>query len=232
MSLSTADRGSDWEASVLYRALSWLVTILVPVALVLTAVRLLLTPAFVQLEYRTPDFPDDPYGFSREERLYWSEIARVYLLNDAGIAYLGDLRFEDGAPVYNERELGHMLDVKNVLGQALIVWTASLAGLLVFGIWAWQGGWWGGYRRGLSRGGWWTVAFVAVVIPAVLIGFGVFFVAFHEVFFDPGTWVFNYSDTLIRLFPERFWRDAFLAIAFISLVGGLALGLGLRERKE
>jgi len=58
----------------------------------------------------------------------------------------------------------------------------------------------------------------------------VFFVAFHEVFFDPGTWVFRYSDTLIRLFPERFWRDAFLAIAALSLVGGLAVALGLRQK--
>ena len=30
------------------------------------------------------------------------------------------------------------------------------------------------------------------------------FVAFHEVFFAPGSWTFNYTDTLIRLFPEKF----------------------------
>jgi hypothetical protein len=27
---------------------------------------------------------------------------------------------------------------------------------------------------------------------------------FHQIFFSAGTWMFLYSDTLIRLFPERF----------------------------
>jgi integral membrane protein (TIGR01906 family) len=222
---------------ILYQILSWVVTVLTPVAVVLTTVRLLITPAFIQIEYRTPGFPPDPYGFTMEDRLYWAEIDRQYLLNDAGIEFLADLRFADGAPVYNERELGHMVDVKAVLGQALVVWVASLLALVVLGVWAWFGGWrrheWRRlYRRGLARGGWWTVVFVAVIIPLVLVAFGAFFVAFHEIFFDPGTWIFFYSDTLIRLFPERFWRDTFLALALLSLAGGLALGLGLRERQS
>jgi integral membrane protein (TIGR01906 family) len=82
------------------------------------------------------------------------------------------------------------------------------------------------------RGGWLTVVLVGVIVSAVVIGFGVFFVFFHEVFFDPGTWIFRYSDTLIRLFPERFWRDAFLAIGGLSLAGGLILALGLRPKPE
>jgi integral membrane protein (TIGR01906 family) len=63
----------------------------------------------------------------------------------------------------------------------------------------------------------------------VLIAFSVFFVYFHEVFFDTGTWVFRFSDTLIRLFPERFWRDTFIAIGLLSLAGGLGLGLSFRR---
>jgi integral membrane protein (TIGR01906 family) len=213
-----------------YQILSWLVTILVTIALVLSAVRLLMTSAFVQLEYRTPNFPRDPYGFSRDERLYWSQIALDYLLNDEGIDFLADLRFPDGSPVYNERELVHMVDVKNVVQAALNVWYISVAGLLILGLWAWRGGWWDEYRQGLARGGWFTIFTIGAVILFVLVGFGIFFVFFHDVFFDPGTWVFHYSDTLIRLFPERFWRDAFLAIGSISILGGLALALGLRKK--
>jgi hypothetical protein len=40
--------------------------------------------------------------------------------------------------------------------------------------------------------------------------------------------MFLFSDTLIRLFPIRFWQDAFLLAAVIALGGGIALGLGLR----
>jgi hypothetical protein len=79
--------------------LSWLVAVLVPIALLLLGMRLLLTPTFVDLEYRMPGFPTDPYGFSQADRLHWSKIALQYLLNDADISYLGDLRFANGSPV-------------------------------------------------------------------------------------------------------------------------------------
>jgi hypothetical protein len=42
--------------------------------------------------------------------------------------------------------------------------------------------------------------------------------------------LFLFSDTLIRLFPLRFWQDAFLLAALIALGGGIALGLGLRTK--
>ena len=212
--------------------LSWVVAILVPVVLILTSVRLLLTPVFVQLEYRTPNFPPDPYGFTREDRLFWSMIALDYLLNDEGISFLEDLQFEDGVPVYDARELKHMVDVKNVVQSALIAWYISLGGLALLGIWAYWGGWWDGYKTGLRKGGWITVGLIGVAMAAVLIAFSVFFVFFHQVFFDPGTWVFRFSDTLIRLFPQRFWRDTFIALGLLSLAGGLALGLGFRERQS
>jgi len=205
------------------RFLGWIVSVLVPLALVLAGVRLLLTPIFVNFEYRTPNFPADPYGFTQEERIDWSQIALDYLLNDEGISFLADLRFENDQPVYNQRELEHMVDVKNVVRAALYTWYGSLAGLAALGLWAWQAGGWEQYREGLARGGWATVYLVGAVILFVLVGFGIFFVAFHEVFFDPGTWTFAYSDTLIRLFPERFWRDTFLTLSAVAGGGGLAL---------
>jgi integral membrane protein (TIGR01906 family) len=222
----SSDRG------ILAAILFTIVAILAILAIVLTAVRILLTPAFVQFEYRTPNFPADPYGFTRTDRLYWSQIALNYLLNDAGIGYLGDLRFQDGSPVYNNRELGHMVDVKNVVQVTLKLWYFSLAGLLVLGGWAWIGGWWRTFRRGLWRGGWLTIILVGLIIFLVLLSFGAFFVGFHEVFFDPGTWTFLFSDTLIRLFPERFWRDAFLTVGILSVLGGLTLALLFRPARN
>jgi integral membrane protein (TIGR01906 family) len=123
-----------------------------------------------------------------------------------------------------------MIDVKLVVQAAMNFWYVSLAGLLFLLLWALRGGWTDTFLQGLARGGWLTIFAVGAVILFVLIGFGFFFVFFHDVFFDPGTWMFEYSDTLIRLFPERFWRDAFLAIGMISVLGGLGLALGLRRR--
>jgi uncharacterized membrane protein len=48
---------------------------------------------------------------------------------------------------------------------------------------------------------------------------------FHRFLFVPGSWLFSYSDTLIRLFPVKFWFDATLTISSLSFVGGLLLVL-------
>ena len=153
------------------------------------------------------------------------------MLNSEDISYLEDLVFEDGTPQYNERELRHMLDVKRAVGVTQWVRYLSYAVLLALWFWAWRASWMDEYRAGLARGGWLTVGLIAVLLFFVLISFGVFFVAFHNVFFESGTWVFNFSDTLIRLFPQRFWRDIFIYVGVMSMAGGLALGLGFGRKK-
>ena len=71
------------------------ITLLTPILLVLGAVRMMLTPLFIQTEYKLPNFPADKYGFSLEERLYWSEITRVYLIRDVPPDYLSEFYLEE-----------------------------------------------------------------------------------------------------------------------------------------
>jgi len=216
---------------------SWLVAFLVPLALIGIGLRILLSPIFLEVEYNMPYFPADEYGFTKEDRLKWAPFALDYLVNSADISYLGDLKFDDGTPLYNERELSHMDDVKRVTQGALRVWYLSLVLLALLGIWAWLGGWWQAYRLGLMRGGWLMVGLAVTVGLIVVVGilinpdiFFRFFAAFHGLFFEGDSWLFLYSDTLIRLFPIRFWQDAILLAAVIPLGGGIALGLGLRTK--
>jgi integral membrane protein (TIGR01906 family) len=216
--------------------LSWFVAILVPIALIGLGLRVLLTPLFLQIEYNMPYFPPDEYGFTKEDRLKWAPYALDYLVNSADISYLGDLKFDDGTPLFNERELSHMEDVKGVTRGALNVWYISLALLTLLGIWSWRGGWPQAYRLGLMRGGWLMVGLAGAIGLIVVVGilinpnvFWNFFAGFHSLFFEGDSWLFLYSDTLIRLFPIRFWQDAFLWAAVIALGGGFALGLGLRR---
>ena len=219
-----------------FTLLSWLVSILVPIALIGLGLRALLTPVFLQVEYNMPYFPPDEYGFMKDDRLKWAPYALDYLVNSEDISYLGDLKFEDGTPLYNERELSHMDDVKRVAQGALRVWYLSLVLLALLGVWAWFGGWWPDYRLGLMRGGWLMVGLAAAIGLIVVVGIALnpnvfwnFFAGFHSLFFEGDSWLFLYSDTLIRLFPIRFWQDAFLLAAVIALGGGLALGLGLKS---
>ena len=218
--------------------LSWLVAILVPFALIGLGMRALLTPTFLKIEYNMPYFPEDQYGFTKEDRLHWAPYALEYLINSADISYLGDLTFDDGSPLYNERELSHMKDVKGVTKGALNVWYISLALLIILGGWSWREGWMQTYHQGLMRGGWLMVGLAGAIGLIVLVGLAIdpnvfwnFFVGFHSLFFEGDSWLFLYSDTLIRLFPIRFWQDAFLFAAVIALGSGIGLGLGLRIRK-
>jgi len=216
--------------------LSWLVAILVPLALIGLGLRVLLTTLFIQVEYNMPYFPPDEYGFTKEDRLKWAPYAVDYLVNSADISYLGDLQFDDETPLYNERELSHMADVKRVTKGALNVWYIALASLVMLGIWSWREGWMQTYRQGLMRGGWLMVGLAAAIGLVVVVGilidpniFWNFFAGFHALFFEGDSWLFLYSDTLIRLFPIRFWQDAFLYAAIIALGGALGLAVGLKR---
>ena len=192
--------------------------VLIPVILVLTSVRMLMTDAFVRFNYAIPGFPEDRYGFTQEDRLHHAPIALEYLRNDAGIEFLGDQRFEDGSLVYNARELGHMKDVKNVTRAALNVWRIGLLAAVVLSVVLWRVAssqtlwetWQGGAKL--------TAIIMLVLLVGLIAAFSVLFVFFHQVFFDPDTWTFLFSDTLIRLFPQRFWEVAFGTVAVATLV--------------
>jgi integral membrane protein (TIGR01906 family) len=192
--------------------------LLLPVAMVLTSVRLLLTEAFVRLEYSLPGLPADRYGFTRDDRTHHAGIALDYLLNSAGIEFLGDQRFANGAPVYNERELQHMEDVKRVTQSTLNVGWVGVGLVLVLSLLIWQVA--GGRQalESLQAGSRLTAILMIVLGTGLVVGFAIIFVGFHQVFFPPGTWTFRFEDTLIRLFPERFWQVAFGAVALATLL--------------
>jgi integral membrane protein (TIGR01906 family) len=225
--------------------LTTLISILVPIGLVIGAIRIVLNPWYPKFEYRTPWFPADPYGFTRAERDQYASIAIEYLNTSKDISLLMDLRFPPGqtAPpvsclemtdcnlMYNDREIHHMIDVKYVLGIILPTGYAVITGLVLLGLWAWKGNWWKVYKSALRNGGWLMILILATMIVMVAGLFDWFFTIFHELFFSSGTWQFYTSDTLIRLFPERFWMDTFIIVGAIAALGGIALILiGNRDK--
>jgi len=198
-----------------------LIPLSIPLILIMGIIRFLLTPVFVRFEYQLPYFPPDRYGFSDQERLRYAQGARQYLVTQADIDVLGDLRFQDGSPLYNDRELRHMEDVKQVLQGAFRALYAAIFFLILGGVWAWREKRWDVLWKSLARGGILTVFLLVSTLVLAAVGFQTLFVIFHRIFFEGDTWIFRYSDTLIRLFPIVFWRDAFLVL------GTLTAGLGL-----
>jgi integral membrane protein (TIGR01906 family) len=193
-----------------------------PLLLVLIAARLVMTPLFLNFEYHRADFPDDPYGFTLEDRLTYAPFALNYLLNGEGIEYLGDLKFPNGAALYGADELRHMRDVKTL---TQIAFGSAVGGGLI----ALAAGLYlarrrdGGLWRALFGGALLTLAIIAAIVILALVNWEFFFVGFHQLFFQGGTWYFPTSDTLIRLFPEQFWFDAALAIGGMTVVTALVV---------
>ena len=204
--------------------LQYILTIIMPLLLILSGIHLALTPTFVRLQYSLPGFPPDPFGFSKSERLQWAELSLDYLLGRLSHEQFAALRLPDGMPLYNQRELVHMLDVQVLTLAALNVWRALLIGavLISFLIWAARHPqlFWEALRSGARL----TLLLIALVIIAVFLNFNALFTAFHQVFFEGDSWLFRFDDTLIRLFPIFFWQMLFILVgAFTAIASGLLL---------
>jgi len=215
-----------------------LVIILVPVFLLMTSIRILITPLYPQVEYQMPGFPADPFGFSAQERLAYARVSVEYLSNAQPISFLADLKMKDGTPLYNDRELSHMLDVKNLVQAMIKAWFLILVILLFLWLIAWRTRWLGEFFSAVRFGGWATMGLIGLIILSTFLNFDALFTDFHRIFFTGDTWLFYTSDSLIRLFPERFWSDAFLYIGVLTILfslgaifGGIALSKRLSNPK-
>lgn len=138
-----------------------------------------------------------------------------------------DAALTGGEPLLNERERSHMHDVAvlvrillGVLIMALVLGGVTLA-------------WLRREPRRIGRimlvvGG--LIGGVAIVLAAVFaVAFEPAFLFFHELFFPPGTYLFEPGSKLITLFPEGFWFDAALAAGATIVVAALVVTLlGLR----
>jgi len=211
----------------LKKAILLLVMITLPLLIIITSIRFVLTPLFLEVEYRLPGFPQDPFGFSLEDRLHWSDISRQYLLNSRDIDFLGSRNLDNGQSLFNERELGHMKDVKILTHSVLIVWYFLIILNVIIFLWVWKNGGLIEFWNSVSIGGWITLGLVAIIATGVMLNFNALFTLFHQIFFEGDTWLFSYSDSLIRLFPLRFWQDVFIAIGGLSIIiSSVAINIG------
>ena len=213
----------------LKKVLYYLLILCLPLLLVITSIRIVLSPLFLEVEYRLPGFPDDVFGFTFDERLHYARLSADYLINSAPLDFLADIKMANGETLYNERELSHMLDVKNLTQAVLKVWYLVIA-LFAFGaLLFWKNNEHWRFWQVVRQGGWLTIGLVVAILLGVLLNFNALFTAFHRIFFTGDTWLFYYSDSLIRLFPQRFWMDVFFFIGGFSIVFALlAILIGRR----
>ncbi len=216
--------------------LQLLILLLLPVFLALTNVRVLMTSSFARWEYAKPGFPD-PTLVPLERRQPIVDTTLAYVKGAGDESLIADLTFDDGRPVYNQREIRHLTDVRVLVRQTSLLHVA--AGLIIllgtaYLVWSGRGQ---SAARALASGSALTVAIIGAVGIIAAFAFRFFFVRFHRVFFAGETWMFPGTDTLIQVFPEKFWFDASLLIVILTLVEAAAIGvlaltwLGIRRRR-
>lgn len=218
--------------TVIKKVFSALVTLSIPIIISVLSILVLLSPIFTNLEYRRPGFPDDSYGFTTAERLDFGNQTRRYLISNNTLEDLQQLVFENGDPIYIERELSHLEDVKIVLQGVLKVFYGAAAVYVLGGLIARSRGWQNIYLKAIFLGGKITAGLLVMILFLTLISFQALFTNFHLLFFEGDTWLFFYSDTLIRLFPVQFWQDIFLVFGILTLAGGILLGWVLPVRMK
>lgn len=215
------------------RFLRGLLALALPVLLVLLAVRIVMSPAWLFITYTRPDFPPDPYGLTVQDRLLYGLSGVDYLVMQHPIAFLESLRLPahqcitlsenaTDCPAFAPDELVHMQDVEQVtttaFRAALVLAGAALVSALVLRRLAPAP-----FYAAVRDAGMLTLGIVAALVLAAVVAWDRFFDQFHALFFAPGTWQFDYSQTLIRLYPQQFWFEAVLWIGGLVTLGAAGL---------
>lgn len=192
----------------------WLIVIAIPFVLTLFTLRLMISwnsPSYPSFEYSR--IPADSYGMPSEERLRLAEASQEYLRRSESpeevVNLITDLRLPGtNDPLYNQREIGHLVDVKSLIDAARtglwILGIGVIAGLVL--LLARPETRPAGYTA-IMHGGILTMAILLAMIVLLFVAWNLVFTQFHEILFPPNTWTFFYTDSLIRLFPEQFWFD-------------------------
>lgn len=214
------------------RIVRWIVVIAIPFLITFGTVRLIMS-------WNAPDYPGfeynriepDRFGMSDDDRLEFARASLDYLMRpesaEDAIHLLEELRLPNSdQSFYNDHEIGHMLDVKKVVDTfRTAMWVLAI--IVVLGLiflLARPETRVEGYKA-LFYGGSLTVVVVIAVLVLIGLSWNFVFVQFHEILFPPDSWTFYNSDSLIRLFPEKFWFDFGLIWTVSILLAGLLVGV-------
>ncbi len=191
----------------------------IPPLLVLSNVMVFMSPQYLDYEYSKPDFPPSQL-FNPPDRRYYAIESILF--------ERGERTFEQfkALGVYNDRELNHMVDVRVLVAESsaflamdalmLVVLLAALISTRATRPIA---------AQALFGGAVLTVALFAAIGLYAALFFDSFFYYFHILFFEGTSGFFNYTDSLIQFYPERFWDDTTIALVVVTILEAVVLGV-------
>ena len=193
----------------LLKLFCFLISLLVPAALLLGGLTRSISPAYPHQVYKF--LPADEVGLTQTERLDLALITLAYLQHPepaaTAVRFLESQRLPGtNQPLYNERELAHLVDVKQ-LTDRIAGWSETLnwlLGLSLLALVAWPATRFAAVKA-FQRGAAFSFFLLLACFMFIPLFWPLFFFGFHHWLFPPGSWSFAGADTLIRLFPEAFW---------------------------
>lgn len=132
-----------------------------------------------------------------------------------------------GAPVLDERERGHMRDVRSVFVGLWVLAAASVVVLVAASRRRDRRATWRAVRGGALG----MTGAVLVLGAVALVAFDALFEIFHQVFFPAGSYTFDpATERLVQLFPFQFWEETALVVGvvIVAIAVGLAAFAGRR----
>jgi integral membrane protein (TIGR01906 family) len=197
-----------------------------PIFFTANAIRVLLSETYVRASYPHLS-PDEVLDEKRRAEFAVLGLRAVDPLRGESVASLEEPRLPSGRPAFTAKELRHMRDVRAWLWRLLVFELIVVAALAVAAVRA---------RRELARallaGGAATLAIGVLAIGAMLVDFDDVLLGFHKLLFEGRSWHFSNDDTLIRVYPERFWNWTGIAMAVLVLVQALvAIAVGEAIRR-
>jgi integral membrane protein (TIGR01906 family) len=192
--------------------------------LIANGLRVVATDTFVRHELGRDGFPPDRYGLTEEQRERLALLGlRSIEPGSEGIVVLERATLPDGSVAFDPRELSHMRDVRSLFGGLMRGTLVAMIAIAVLALALARTRLRTVVPRGLLAGALATIAVAVLLVPVILLGFDGFFTRFHEVFFEGDSWRFSNTDTLIRIYPERFWEDVSQLAAVLTVVQALVI---------
>ena len=187
----------------------------------------------------------DEIGVSREEMAPAMEAIAAYIRGEADEYNRNVVMFGENRPLFNERELLHMVDVAGLFRVERFARSVCLAAAALFaavGLWLGRGH----LARCMGRGllyGFGVLSLIAGFFAVLFwaLDFEEIFIEFHHVFFTNDLWQMYYdTDAMIRMFPQPFFETLVslilvkmgqYAVVCLLLWAGLSLLLHILSRK-
>ncbi len=104
-----------------------------------------------------------------------------------------------------------MKDVRSVFQISRSIWfILTVVYVVIFGLYWNKPNRFVNILHAFQMGSYLTLAISLTLIAFVAFAFDLLFDWFHSLFFAEGSWLFYADNTLIRLFPQKLWVDAFI----------------------